>query len=235
MLVQQHQQQQPLGEKGQPVLGHLKVSHRKLKAVEKVIIYLASIRTCATEAELSVEDEFYTSHDFLYHSISIEPPSESSWLKPNGSFVGIQRFISAACLNVPNPGPTRPGTTWSAKVVIHSVDNARMALTGTIESSDVPDMPLPSHESCITTFLEGEIIDFNLHTLETKNFGATARVDGTYWRKLEPFNQLSDEKLVKNLLSKSWINKVLMKHWVLMRWKGTQFWQCRTCDILSSL
>jgi len=50
------------------------------KAVEKVIGYLDLIRTCATEAEqmetaigsgLFVEDEVYTSNDFLSHEVSI--------------------------------------------------------------------------------------------------------------------------------------------------------------------
>jgi len=233
MLMRQHQRQQLLGEMEQPMLGLQKGS---CKAVEKVIGYLNLIRTCATEAEqietaigsgLFVEYEVYTSNDFLSHSVSIEPPSESSLLKPNSSFEGAQYIIGPACLSVPDPGGKRLGTTWPVKVVIHSVDRAKMTLTGTMEASNVPDMPLPSHDSRIKTFLEGEIIDFNLHTLKTKTFRATTRVDSTYWRQLEPFNQLSDKQMVKNLLSKSWINKVLMKHWILMRWKGTQFWQCQ--------
>ena len=115
---------------------------------------------------------------------------------------------------------TAEGEEWPVRVSIHGVDYSNMTLTGTMEASNVPDKSSPSLESSITTYLEGEIIDFNIHTLETKAFNANARTDGTYWRKLEPFRQLSDEQMVKNLLNKTWINEVLMANWVLMRWKG---------------
>lgn len=112
------------------------------------------------------------------------------------------------------------GEEWPVRVSIYGVDYSNMTLTGTMEASNVPDKSSPSLESSITTYLEGEIIDFNVHTLETKAFNASARIDGTYWRKLEPFRQLTDEQMMQNLLSKSWINEVLMKNWILMRWKG---------------
>jgi hypothetical protein len=70
------------------------------------------------------------------------------------------------------------------------------------------------------TFLEGEIIDFNKHTLETKNFKADADIDSTYWRELPPFKDLPDSEIAKNLVSKKWITEELVQGWILMRWKG---------------
>lgn len=109
---------------------------------------------------------------------------------------------------------------WPVKVTIHSIDYNSMTLAGTMEAFNVPDKSSPTHESSITTFLEGEIIDFNIHTLETKSFNANARVDGTYWRKLEPFKKLTDDEIVRALLSKKWLTEELSKKWILMRWKG---------------
>lgn len=109
---------------------------------------------------------------------------------------------------------------WPVKVTIHSIDHNSMTLTGTMEAFNVPDKSSPTQESSITTFLEGEIVDFNTYTLETKSFKADARIDGTYWRKLEPFKHLTDDEIVRNLVSRRWLTEVLSRNWILMRWKG---------------
>lgn len=99
-----------------------------------------------------------------------------------------------------------------------------MTLTGTMEAFNVPDKSSPTKVSSITTYLEGEIIDFNKFTLETESFKADTRVDGMYWRKLPPFKDLSDdEAMIRKLLSKEWLREELMTKWILMRWKGLSF------------
>lgn len=134
-----------------------------------------------------------------------------------------------------NPSPTRPLANintdgfplpeeerWPVKVTIHSIDYDSMTLSGTMEAFNVPDKSSPTKVSSITTFLEGEIIDFNTFTLETKSFKAGTNVDGLYWRKLPPFKDFSDnETMVQRILSKEWLRKQLMENWVLMRWKGS--------------
>ncbi len=113
---------------------------------------------------------------------------------------------------------------WPVKVNIHSVDYNDMTLTGTMEAFNVPDKSSPTKVSSITTYLEGEIIDFNKFTLETESFKADTRVDGMYWRKLPPFKDLSDdEAMIRKLLSKEWLREELMTKWILMRWKGSSF------------
>lgn len=114
---------------------------------------------------------------------------------------------------------------WDVKVTVDSIDYSAMTLSGTMEAFDVPDKNSPTKVSSITTYLEGEIIDFDTFTLETKSFKADARVDGMYWRKLPPFKDLSDdEAMARNLLSQEWLRKELMEKWILMRWKGmTQY------------
>ncbi len=111
---------------------------------------------------------------------------------------------------------------WPVKVNIHSIDYNDMTLTGTMEAFNVPDKSSPTKVSSITTYLEGEIIDFNKFTLETESFKADTRVDGMYWRKLPPFKDLSDdETMIRKLLSREWLREELMTKWILMRWKGS--------------
>lgn len=119
------------------------------------------------------------------------------------------------------PSSTLVEERWDVKVTVDSIDYDTMTLSGTMEAFDVPDKNSPTKVSSITTYLEGEIIDFSTFTMETKSFDADARVDGMYWRKLPPFKDLDDdEAMAKNLLSQEWLRKELMEKWVLMRWKG---------------
>ena len=112
---------------------------------------------------------------------------------------------------------------WPVKVTIHDINYDDMTLSGTMEAYNIPDKTSPSQDAHIVTFLEGEIIDFNTHTLETKNFKADAEIDSTYWRELQPFKNLTDEEMTRNLVSQKWITEELAKGWILMRWKGTFF------------
>ena len=110
--------------------------------------------------------------------------------------------------------------TWPVKVTINSIDHATMTLTGTMEAFNVPNKNHPYQETTIATYLEGEIIDFNRFTLETKNFEATLEKDSTYWRELEPFKSLKDQDLVPSVVSKKWLSEELGERYILMRWKG---------------
>lgn len=109
---------------------------------------------------------------------------------------------------------------WPVKVTIHNIDYDTMTLCGTMEAHNIPDKSSPTQEANIITYLEGEIIDFNTHALETKSFKADAEVDSTYWRELQPFKNLTDEEIVRNLVSRKWITEELNRYWILMRWKG---------------
>lgn len=192
----------------------------------------------------------HNQEDFILDTTTIDPPPESSWLKAGGIFSGSQHAAGGSqkpLVHVyghsPPPrnhssnresaqtssgswitnaaGRTSEGDErWPVKVTIHSVDYKSMTLSGTMEAFNVPDKSSPTDESSITTFLEGEIIDFNTYTLETKSFEANSRVDGTYWRKLEPFKRLTDDEIVRNLVSRKWLSEELGKNWILMRWKG---------------
>lgn len=112
---------------------------------------------------------------------------------------------------------------WPVKVTIHNINYEEMTLSGTMEAYNIPDKTSPAHDAHIVTFLEGEIIDFNKHTLETKNFKADADIDSTYWRELQPFKDLTDPEIAKNLVSRKWVTEELAKGWILMRWKGKSF------------
>jgi hypothetical protein len=109
---------------------------------------------------------------------------------------------------------------WPVKVTIHDINHDDMTLSGTMEAYNIPDKTSPTHDAHIVTFLEGEIIDFNKHTLETKNFKADADIDSTYWRELQPFKDLTDGEMAQKLVSRKWITEELSTGWILMRWKG---------------
>ncbi|KAJ4362013.1 hypothetical protein N0V83_010954 [Neocucurbitaria cava] len=135
---------------------------------------------------------------------------------------------------------------WPVKVTIHSVDWENMSLSATMEAYNVPSHPhthqsllgtstdgtTPSpfsssqqftRTSSITTYLEGEILDFNTHTLLTESFKSSAANDATYWRKLPPFAKMTDDEIVKALTSKKFFTEVLGRDWILMRWKERCF------------
>lgn len=148
--------------------------------------------------------------------------SRQHWL-PSTDGPTITSTTSTATTTNNNNRTPHGDERWPVKVTIHSIDYSSMTLTGTMEAFNVPDKSSPTQESSITTFLEGEIIDFNTYTLETKSFKADARIDGTYWRKLEPFKHLTDDEIVRNLVSRRWLTEVLSRNWILMRWKGMYF------------
>ena len=87
----------------------------------------------------------------------------------------------------------------------------------------------------MNSFFEGEIIDFQKHSLATENFRSDGlETDVTYWRNIGPFRDLSkmiqrtqgaeggevEEEMVRCLGSRDWLENVLGREWVLMRWKG---------------
>lgn len=93
-------------------------------------------------------------------------------------------------------------------------------IAGTMEAfTDRKLNTVPPAASSIVTYLEGEIIDFNKHSLETASFSSSLKDDANNWRKLEPFVHMSNSEIVKGLVSQKFM-KDLADNWVFMRWKG---------------
>ena len=112
---------------------------------------------------------------------------------------------------------------WTVKVIIHDVDWDAMTLQGTMEACNVTPAnlsPTTISKTTISTYMEGEIIDFRRHTLVTESFPATSDVDATYWRKLPPFKDMTEEDLSVALLFRP---DELLGKYVLMRWKERCF------------
>ncbi|KAF9691085.1 hypothetical protein EKO04_010963 [Ascochyta lentis] len=110
-----------------------------------------------------------------------------------------------------------------------------MSLSATMEAYNIPSHPhqhalhnphpSPQHytrTSSITTYLEGEMLDFNTHTLLTESFKSSPANDALYWRKLPPFRDMDDQDVVRALTSRKWWEG-LSQEWVLMRWKERCF------------
>jgi hypothetical protein len=132
---------------------------------------------------------------------------------------------------------------WPVRVVLLSVDLDNMTLSGTMSASQIPDKlspTSPDHKpdgSCMNSFFEGEIIDFRKHSLETENFRSDGlETDVTYWRNIGPFRELNkkaeraegaedgeaEAEMARCLGSRDWLENVLSREWILMRWKGKQ-------------
>ena len=165
------------------------------------------------------------------------PPPSRPWLST--SYSTPRSLTSYLSPNPPSrvdpPQPPPHQDRWPVKVTIHAVDWSSMALSATMEAYNVPshphqhslNNPAPSttsytRTSSITTYLEGEILDFNTHTLLTESFKSTAANDALYWRKLPPFADMGDEDVVRALTSRRWWEG-LGREWVLMRWKERCF------------
>lgn len=161
------------------------------------------------------------------------PPPTRPWLANSYS---TPRSRTSQPVSDPTASQPPQQDRWPVKVTIHAVNWSAMTLSATMEAYNVPSHPhshaslLSRHPSThytrtssITTYLEGEILDFNTHTLLTESFASTAANDATYWRKLPPFKGMADEEVVRKLTSRRWLGEVLGKGWVLMRWKERCF------------
>ncbi|KAE9972329.1 hypothetical protein BLS_004080 [Venturia inaequalis] len=93
-----------------------------------------------------------------------------------------------------------------------------------LHSIPAPPPPPPKKEErkSITTYLEGEILDFKNFTFKTESFKSSLDNDATYWRKLEPFKDFTDEELIGRLTSKGYLEH-LSQSYILMRWKERCF------------
>lgn len=140
---------------------------------------------------------------------------------------------------------------WPVRMVIHAVDTGTMTLQGSMEAYDVPQHPLTldairagtqskagKKHAPITTYVEGHIIDFHNHSFMTPRASsrperrgrndttifpaATPSKDAENWRKLAPFNELSEDDMADLLLSKDRLD-ALNKEFVFMRWKERCF------------
>ncbi|KAF1816452.1 hypothetical protein P152DRAFT_124341 [Eremomyces bilateralis CBS 781.70] len=147
--------------------------------------------------------------------------------------------------------PPQQDDHWPVRVTVHSVDYDTMTVAATMEAYNVPSVyptPDPSHAtaprlSSITTYLEGEILDFTTHSFLTESFHSDLDHDALYWSKLEPMKSVASittnctdpnnhptdpssptnpRSLPHALTSRAWLTQLQRTH-VLMRWKERCF------------
>ncbi|GAB7353058.1 hypothetical protein MBLNU459_g3608t1 [Dothideomycetes sp. NU459] len=177
---------------------------------------------------------------------------------------------------------------WPVKVTIQAVDHDKMTMAGTMEAFDVPNAhctvtsilassassrsnaatiptadnerrpAMPKRNPPITTYLEGQIIDFSTHTfltpsgshspaLQANASGSASRpsrlpvqaqdivfpptsaiTDAENWRKLPPFNAMKSDDEVARTLLSSSRMREIMSEWIFMRWKERCFIHSKT-------
>ncbi|KAG0287709.1 hypothetical protein BGZ96_008393 [Linnemannia gamsii] len=81
---------------------------------------------------------------------------------------------------------------WNVKVSISAVDYYAGTICGHMEAMDVP-----MSVSNVVTFWEGEIIDFENHTMWTRKWSAKDRTDLDHWRRLEAFRGMDEKHIIK--------------------------------------
>ncbi|KAF2455885.1 vacuolar import and degradation protein-domain-containing protein, partial [Lineolata rhizophorae] len=122
---------------------------------------------------------------------------------------------------------TGPARTQAASSGDNNNNNHGTHPPSTSGPTTAPSAPPASTSSprttSITTYLEGEILDFTTYTLRTESFRSSLENDAKYWRKLPPFRDAgSDDEVVRTLLSRGAMEHLAEKY-VLMRWKERCF------------
>ncbi|KAF3934523.1 hypothetical protein ABW19_dt0206197 [Dactylella cylindrospora] len=158
-----------------------------------------------------------------------QKPPTTSGFRPNLTTATSSSEVSRVGVTTDSSNPlaaivaqsekTEPEEHWNVTVVIQEVDHARNRICGSMRAYDVPDWQSATGTSSINTFWEGEIIDFHNNGLETLNLPSNTRIDGNYWRKLDPFAGYTDSELAQKLTSRQFLEE-LAENYVLMRWKG---------------
>ena len=140
----------------------------------------------------------------------------------HGSSRLIQRNNSMAAANSSTSASTsihsrNPSSSMQSELSASAISGMNNNSAST-PNSNIELMPSYS----ITTYLEGEIIDFHKHSLLTENYASGPGIDQMYWRGLEPFRGLTDEQFVRKIVSRSAL-KDIQQRYVLMRWKEQCF------------
>jgi hypothetical protein len=132
--------------------------------------------------------------------------------------------------------PSPPPDSWPVTVTIYDIDYETLTMSASMVAYDVPSslqgasQQSPTspqrtsnlHPKAVTTYLEGEIIDFRRNTLMTENFRSDVMRDLVYWRRLPPFKKIGAYELPHRLLNRDFLSE-LNRNYVLMRWKERCF------------
>ncbi|KAF8418193.1 vacuolar import and degradation protein-domain-containing protein [Tirmania nivea] len=220
------------------------ISFTSCKDIEETLKYLEKLRRCNSIGEslrlalasgftrdtawLSYDGCDCSFDDFLLDTKMLKAV-KTSWLDIGGTFWGSQTTLaSLGSSNLASEAysPNR----WTVKVNISGIDYDNLNLNGTMEAYADWERHAEIHShnhtnntmTPIITYLEGEIIDFRTHTLQTTSYTSTITDDALYWQKLEPFSYYEPATLMQLLTSKMFLEK-LMGEYVLMRWKEKCF------------
>lgn len=222
-------------------LSFVSVFHRDM--LENILVYLSRIRFCRSAGEsLKLAEKLLrpsshllpgspsiptidtTSEDIITSTRSLKA-TKTSWLRTGAVFKGSQSTdieeSSAESSILSSPDEKQKSSNWMVSVKITGVDYSSMTLTGTMEANGVWGPPQNAPKT-IVTYLEGEIIDFDTHTLKTTNFDTEPHTDAAYWASLDPLRSIARDSLPQQLTSRSFMEK-FSREWVLMRWKEKCF------------
>ncbi|KAJ1929562.1 hypothetical protein IWQ60_001049 [Tieghemiomyces parasiticus] len=149
------------------------------------------------------------------------PTSECSFLRPGARFRGKQATDQGP------PYDFGELSEWEVRVTIDRVDHARGWLAGTMQSVDVPK----ASSSKVTTYWDGEILDFKTRGLHTRKWHATSANDRTMWLLFRALRPLAHGHPGERLEA---FTPALLREvdqdYILMRWKERFFTDCTQAD-----
>ncbi|KAG0057082.1 hypothetical protein BGZ83_001931 [Gryganskiella cystojenkinii] len=197
----------------QPPPHHLQHHHQQQQQQQQP--QRRSVSTSITSLP-SFANSVFVPRSYL-HNIGYRDPWAPSSL---GSLDG-QKFSGSQSLKVQSSTliGLRMGDTeeWVVKVTISAVDQESGTVCGLMEALDVP-----MSASQVVTFWEGEIIDFENHTLWTKKWSARSKTDLEHWRRLEAFQGMDEKVIIKGAKSGKFPGHISQKY-IFMRWKEKNF------------
>ncbi|KAF9434340.1 hypothetical protein BGZ76_008183 [Entomortierella beljakovae] len=146
---------------------------------------------------------------------SNHPRRQCCFLQPGQKFSGTQNLKSQyeSLMGL----RSRQQEEWNVNVTISSVDYEAGAVYGLMEAIGVP-----VSASNVITFWEGEIIDFENHTLWTKKWSAKAETDLEHWKRMEAFQGIDKRYIIKGAKTGKFRSHIDQKY-IFMRWKEKHF------------
>ncbi|KAL9051248.1 MAG: hypothetical protein Q9162_006137 [Coniocarpon cinnabarinum] len=137
------------------------------------------------------------------HRLSNNPPVQDRWAVRvhlhNVDYESMSLQGTMEAFNMPSGSPTQlqyPTSSLRSTQRSSRAGNGTDGATTTARESSQPDSNIANHPedptsktTTFSTYLEGELIDLDQHTLRTTttNVSANATDDAKYWRRLAPF------------------------------------------------
>lgn len=157
----------------------------------------------------------------------------------SGTISGTMQAIDVPSLANGPASLEEQGTASSFFEAIEPLESASGGSSPNLSASSTSTLsqgPLCSSARCVTTFWDGEIIDFNNFELWTRKWSAKPEDDKEHWRQFEPIKiirrVLKDKRkcVIERALFLAKYIQTLRRDYIFMRWKERFFLENATAN-----